>query len=135
MENIKKSMKYAVASIEYSSIAFYSYIKRTGHYICRYTIKIGKVVSTTHTTIFCSKRKCSISDPNIYIERFDFLEKKFEELNEKLDSLEIRNTIPNTKHTADPKKKIKKVDGNKKMLLQAIFHENKLLHEIKMNLK
>ena len=128
MENIKKSMKYTSASVEYSSIAFYSYIKRTGLFLYRNTMKIGKVVSISNTNIFRKKRKCSKDDKNIYIERFDSLEKILEELNKKLDSLEKLNPFPMTDQKSEADKKIKQVNGSKKMLLQAIFHENKLLH-------
>jgi len=152
MENIKKSMQYTVASVEYSSIAFYSYIKRTSLFLYRNTKRFGKAVPIPHANYFRFKRKCAKADKNIYIERFDSLEKILEELNrtkitdnERLNSLEkileeLNNKIDSLDklsalHTiginAEQAKKSKPVNDSKKMLLHAIFHENKELHNKK----
>jgi len=131
MENIKKSMKYTVASIEYSSIALYSYFKRSSLFVYRNSLKFGEVVSKSHNNFFNAKRKCSENDKNIYIERFNSIEKILANLNEKMDSLEKLNLQPSPVRKFDSGKK--QVNGGKKLLLQAILHDNKLLHKKKDN--
>ncbi|MBF0100842.1 MAG: hypothetical protein HQK77_08045 [Desulfobacterales bacterium] len=128
MNTLMKTGKYTLATIEYTGLVSLSYIKRSGSSIKGGFIKTATPIKNAIKSPFMRMKKQSETNSRIKdnILRLETIEKKLDQLNERLVSIEKRGFVTLKEQSVLANQK-KTLTEDKRLLLKSILEANKAL--------